>query len=120
MNRGGYANLTAAATATIQSQSMILGCITDMSTGRAIPNATVTATGNPNTATDLDGNYRMNLSPGVYTLTISRYGYQTLTLANTIILNNKATFLNMELTTPGALVISTISLPEGFVGQEQN
>jgi hypothetical protein len=99
---------------------MILGRITDMSSGRPIPNATVTATGGSNTPTDQEGNYRMSLSPGVYSLTISRNGYQTLTLSNVIVLSSKAALLNIELTTPGALAISTTSLPEGFVGTEQN
>jgi hypothetical protein len=98
---------------------MILGRITDMSTGRAIPNATVVATGGANTPTDQEGNYRMTLFPGVYSLTISRNGYQSLTLSSIIISSSKATLLNIELTTPGALAISTTSLRKGLSGRNK-
>jgi YD repeat-containing protein len=119
-DRGGYANLSATAACTVTAQSMMLGTIRDMSTEKVIYSAMITATGGKNTATDTKGFYRLVLSPGVYTVSISKSGYQTASLSPVIVYSNRATVLNVDLTTPGELAVATTSISDGLVGSEQN
>lgn len=120
MDRGGHGDLSAAATATVAARSMILGTVRDMSSERAVYNALISATGGKNTATDTKGNYRLSLNPGVYTVTVSKSGYQTATLSTIIVYSEKATVLNVYMTTPGALNIITDHINDGLVGRAQN
>ena len=57
------------------------------------------------------GFFGLSLDPGVYNITCSKTGYQTITLPNVVITAGQTTELNVELTTPGPLNITTSELP---------
>ena len=59
-----------------QNQLEIKGTITDESTGETIIGASVMHAEGKGAVTDIDGNYAIQLDPGIYTLTISFVGYE--------------------------------------------
>ncbi len=95
--RGGYIN-------------NLRGTVTDLSTGNTIPAVTV-STINGNTQTNGEGNYYLRITSGVYDVTFSKPGYQTLTISNVAIAEGKVTELNAKL--QPSEVVSTPNTPNG-------
>jgi outer membrane receptor protein involved in Fe transport len=70
----GLLNLTA--TNAIGQQATVKGTITDATTGESVPGVSVMADSVRGTASDLNGNYQLRLSPGKYTITYTYIGYR--------------------------------------------
>jgi len=76
------------------------GYVTDAATGAPIEKAMVTAAGNSE-ETNAKGYYKLCLPlPGTYTLTFSRFCYESTTIPNVLVEKDKFTTLNVALT-PG-------------------
>ncbi|MHB8092066.1 MAG: putative Ig domain-containing protein, partial [Syntrophales bacterium] len=128
-SKTGYQTITKSTTVVV-GQSTILdatlpvslsGTVKDMSTGNLITSVTVTATGGTTVQTNTSGYYALgSLSPGVYEITFTKSGYQTVTASNVVIRAGEATVLNMELTTPGLLNIATTALAPADTGNQYN
>ena len=128
-SKAGYQPITKSATvlagqATILDVAMpisLSGTVKDMSTGNLITSVTVTATGGTSAQTTTSGYYALgSLPPGVYDVTFSKSGYQTVTASNVVIRAGDATVLNMELTIPGYLTITVSALPPADTGNQYN
>lgn len=102
-----------------EGQEEIYGVVTDLATGNRIANATVSTIGR-SSQSDTTGSYSIALSPGVYDVTCSKTGYTSMTIPNVIVALGQATFLGMELTTPGPLNIVTTDLPAAETTIEYN
>ncbi len=108
-------------TATPKSAAPLSGTVCDISTGRPIANAILSIQGGRRVATNPQGEFEFDaLSAGVYDITVTKSGYQSLTLTNVIIMPGQPTVLSVELTTPGLLNIETTSLPAAEVGVPYN
>jgi hypothetical protein len=90
--------------------SSLKGTVTEMSTGNFISGVTV-STINGNTQTNGNGNYYFRITPGVYDVTFSKAGYQTLTISNVAITEGKVTELNVKL--QKSELLSTPNTPSG-------
>ena len=97
----------------------VAGKVTDFSTGRLISNAALSTVG-ATAHTAADGSYTLSLSSGVYNITVAKTGYQEITFSNVLVLPNTMTDLDVRLTTPGVLNISTPTLPAVEVGVDYN
>lgn len=74
------------------------GKIIDANTGEELPGATVMVDGTTNgTITDFDGNYSLELEPGVYRIRYSYISYQTQLFDSLIINANNVTLNNISL-----------------------
>ncbi|MFZ1705502.1 MAG: TonB-dependent receptor [Saprospiraceae bacterium] len=78
---------------------IIRGIVHESKTGEPILFGTVSVIGNHNLAisTDLDGNYEMSLSPGVYSIEFSYVGLKTTIVENIQVVSNQVTILNVLL-----------------------
>ncbi len=80
-------------------QGIIKGTITDKNTQELIPFANVKVEGTDFGAiTDFDGNYRIELPTGTYSLIISFVGYETVKKFNIELNSGNAQIVNVELT----------------------
>ncbi len=108
-------------TPTPKSPAPLSGTVTDISTGRPIANAIITVVGGRSVATNPQGEFEfVSLSPGVYDVTVSKTGYQTVTIGMVIVIPGQPAALNVQLTTPGLLNIETTSLPAVETGLPYN
>ena len=98
--------------------SAIFGTVTDLGTGSPLTNAAVSTTGKE-TQTASNGSYELVLDPGVYDVTFSKTGYQTVTIKEIVITKGQQTEQNVLMTT-GPLNITTTSLPPGETGNAYN
>ena len=97
------------------------GTVTDLYTGMIISSATVSTNLGQTTQTDNHGHYLFSsLNPGVYDLTLAKTGYQTVTIPMVIIRPDEILTLNVQLTTPGLLNITSTSLPSAETTVEYN
>ncbi|WP_372933030.1 TonB-dependent receptor, partial [Mariniphaga sediminis] len=88
------------------AQSMVSGVVTDGNDGTALPSANVYVEGTTNgTITNLNGEYRLLLGKGSYTIMVSFVGYTSQKEVITIV-DGKATNLNFQLS------------PEPIMGEE--
>ena len=81
-------------------KGIITGTITDKSTqGASLPFANIFIKGSSKgTISDVDGTFSLsNVAPGVYTLVFSFMGYETLEMPNVMVIEGKATELNVAL-----------------------
>ncbi len=92
------------------------GLVSDMSTGTPLSGVTLTSDKGGSIQTAGNGNYSFELSPGTYTVTFSKAGYQTRTISDVEIKTAESTELNVEMTPPGPLNIVTINLPGSETG----
>ena len=100
--------------------SSVYGTVTDLSTGAAVANPVV-ATSAGRSPQSSTGRYSLTyLSPGVYDITVSKTGYQTIMIPNVVIREGQITELNIELPTTGFLNITTRSLAPAETGVEYN
>ena len=61
----------------LQGQTLV-GVVTDQETGQTLPGATVLVAGTTlGTSTDVNGNYRLELTPGTHTITFHFIGYSS-------------------------------------------
>jgi hypothetical protein len=77
----GKLDIMAAVDAAPHTSAVVTGTVTDASSGSAVGNATIQAVGAGTTrtvTTDPSGHYRLTLAAGVYTFTLSGYGYAEL------------------------------------------
>lgn len=82
----------------------VRGIVTDAITGLPIPKVEVYAhEANRSVYTDENGYYDMRLLPGNYTLTFSRFGYESTTITDVSVVADEFTWLDVTLTpvTPG-------------------
>jgi outer membrane protein assembly factor BamB len=92
----------------------IYGVVTDISTGAPLTSATVTTIGGT-TQTGTRGEFVLVLNPGVYTLTITKTGYATLTTSSFYAGSGSAVTIDVNMTTPGSLNIVTSALASAEV-----
>jgi TonB-dependent receptor len=92
----------------------LAGKITDAKSSETLPGVTVTATGpvTLSTTTDVQGNYRLQLQPGTYTLTFKYIGYQTKVITLVEIKDGGLSELNIAMVTTtnqlsGVVITST-------------
>ncbi len=80
----------------IFAEQSVKGHVLDKKNNEALIGATVLVEGTTKaTSVDIDGNYRLNLAPGKYTLIASYVSYQTQKIANVEIKSNESTELNI-------------------------
>lgn len=89
----------------------LAGHVTDAGTSAPLPGATVTADNGSitvNTLTQADGSYTLTLpvSPPNYTVTASKYGYQTASVSGVVITNGGTTVQDFALNTAPSHVVS--------------
>lgn len=92
-------------------KTAIYGVVADISTGTPLASATVSTTG-ATTQTGTRGEFSLVLNPGVYTLTISKSGYQTTTVSYVVGGAGDAVDIDVNMTTPGLLNIVTTTLAD--------
>lgn len=99
----------------LAQQGTLSGKVTDKKTGEGAIGATVLVTGTTQAApVELDGSYRLKLTPGTYAITIQSIGYKPLTFTGIQIQADQTTTLN------GALEENAQALKEVVVtGQKQ-
>ena len=99
----------------------ISGTVQDLETGTPILGAVI-STLSDNTQSQTDGSFQLFLDPGVYDVTISKTGYETITLPNVVVTVNKTTNLDIKMTPPGPLnfISTTNSPPPAEVGVPYN
>ncbi len=74
----------------------ITGMVTDEKTGDPIIGATVSLKNTSlGTATDVDGNYLLQVQPGTFTVTVNYIGYQTKEVADVVVTEGAATSVNI-------------------------
>lgn len=79
------------------SQS-VKGLITDTKTGESLIGAVVSVKNTTiGVSSDIDGNYELNLSPGVYTLSVSYLSYFPLDINDVVVKKGEATLLNIPM-----------------------
>ncbi|MGD9732996.1 MAG: putative Ig domain-containing protein [Desulfamplus sp.] len=103
----------------LSNDGSIYGNVQDIGTGAAIANATVNS-GNNTVSSDNKGNYSISLPPGVHDLTFSKTGYQTITVNNIVVSEGNAKEVNIYLTTPGILNITSTTLAPAETGKAYN
>lgn len=90
----------------------IQGVVTDAETGETIPfvNVAIDIGGNlVGATTDFDGIYPLYpVPPGIYKVTFSYVGYETVVVENVEVLADKTTFLNVKLTTSTEILLCPI------------
>ncbi|MBF0236013.1 MAG: carboxypeptidase regulatory-like domain-containing protein [Desulfamplus sp.] len=87
------------------------GTISDISTGRPIAAAAISTNMGSTVQSDPQGYYQFDtLLSGVYDITVSKTGYQSVTFSNVVIYPSQSNYLNVLLTTPGLLNIETTTL----------
>ncbi|MFZ4858968.1 MAG: putative Ig domain-containing protein [Desulfuromonadaceae bacterium] len=103
---------------TANAYSTVLGTITDMSTGLPISGATVALNTGANASTNANGiyNFSTTITPGTYSITVSKTGYQSLSATNLIVSSAQNGIANLILPTTGPLNITTIVLPSATAG----
>ena len=103
-----------------EDMGFVHGLVLDMVTQQPIANATITA-GSESVQSDSNGFFgEVILFAGVYDVTCSKTGYQTITIPNVVVTASQATELNIYLTTPGPLNIVTTELPSATTGEPYN
>ncbi len=99
----------------------IAGYARDFATDSPLSGAVISANTGRSTASDQDGAYRLGLEdPGLYDITVSKTGYQTITMENVQVQEDEDTILDIYLTVPGPLNIVSTSLPQGTTGVPYN
>ena len=99
----------------------LTGSVTDMSTGKNISSAVVSVNEQYQTKTNNNGIYVLDISyPGLYDVTFSKTGYQTLKVESIYLASYDNHELNVCLTTPGLLNIIAAKLPDTQTGQPYN
>ena len=79
------------------SQS-IVGIVTDAKTQETLPGVTVSVKNNAQgTASNLDGNYQLDIPPGKYTVTASYISYATLEITDVEVKKGQASTLNISM-----------------------
>ncbi len=100
---------------------VISGTVTDFSTVRPIPSVTLTTNSGASVQSDSAGQFAFyGLNSGVYDITITKTGYQTITIRNVVVMENQTTKLDVVLNSPGFLNITTTSLPSAEAEVEYN
>src|SRR4051794_36323586 len=83
-----------------QQVGSLTGIVTERSTLKPVPSASVQLTSNLSTITDSAGRFSLTAVPtGSYTLTLTAVGYKQYTLYNLIITSGNEATLNIELET---------------------
>lgn len=91
----------------IFAEQSVKGHVLDKKNNEALIGATVLVEGTTKaTSVDIDGNYRLNLAPGKYTLIASYVSYQTQKIANVEIKANESTELNFMMEEAGLMLKS--------------
>jgi len=108
-NKYNYLTITKESIEVFEEKSTILnitlpltlsGKVTDALTGKPLCDVIVSSDDNKSTLTDDEGNYFLNgISPKTYSISFSKYGYQSIHKLNVVISDNKQTVLNVSLPT---------------------
>ncbi|MEA3486996.1 MAG: putative Ig domain-containing protein [Thermodesulfobacteriota bacterium] len=118
---GNISTVPATAGFTLIRSDVLSGKVVDLSTGNPIPGVTVSTSIGGSAQTDPNGNYNLeNMFPGVYDITFAKTGYAALTVSNFFISATRNNILNVELTTPGLLNITTSTLPAAETNETYN
>ena len=81
---------------------IIRGSVKDKNTGEAIIGANIVIDGTTTgTATDVNGNYKLSVAVGTYTLKVSFLGYKTFTKYNIVVNTGNDQIVNFELEEEG-------------------
>lgn len=87
----------------------IAGKVTDEKTGETVIGANVIIKGTANgTATDVDGNFVLNVAAGTYTVEVKYIGYQTKEVADVKVAGNGTTDLNIAMTEASSTTLNEV------------
>ena len=87
------------ASALAQKNGVIMGSVKALNTGKVLKGASITADGiEVNTVSDQEGNYKLTLPVGIYTLRANFIGYQNVEKYNIVLTTGNAQIINFELT----------------------
>ena len=90
--------------------NLIVGYIRDSGTDNPVSGAAISADTGRSTTSALDGSYRLGFkAPGLYDLTVSKSGYQTITVENVQVNEDEVTTMDIYLTKPGYTISGRVS-----------
>jgi hypothetical protein len=115
-DRYGWGRIDAfAAVSEVAIKQGIMGTVTDANTGLPVSKASVTA-GGRTAVTDANGNYKLRLASGTYSVTFSAWSYYDNTINNVVVSDNVFTTLNDALTPipPGYVAGHVYFQPSGI------
>lgn len=78
-------------------KGVITGRVTERTTGQPVASAKIKIAGKAETAADEDGNYRLEIAPGVYDVQISAVNFNAIIKNQIGVTGNRNTLLNVEL-----------------------
>ncbi len=106
---------------TATAYSTVLGTVTDQSSGLPVVGATVTLNTAAMTTTTADGSYDFgSLSPGAYSISVTKTGYQTATKAYLAVDSSNSAKADLLLPTIGTLNITSTKLFSATAGEAYN
>jgi outer membrane receptor protein involved in Fe transport len=80
------------------SKGFIIGQVTERTSGQPIAGARISVKNGVETTSDADGNFRLEIEPGVYDLEISASGFAPIIKNQIGVTGNRNTLLNVQLT----------------------
>jgi outer membrane receptor protein involved in Fe transport len=99
-----------------QTQTVLTGKVTDPALNEDLIGASVKilkgTTMVRGTITDVSGDFRVNIDPGVYNLEISYTGYNTQQLSGVQVLTGQLNIVNVELAASSATLLNTVEIKE--------
>lgn len=102
-------------TCNLSAQTLIKGVVKDAKTQESLVGVTIAIKGTTNgTITDMDGNYRLDVAPGKYTLVTSYISYATQEITNIEVKRGETSILNIN------MAEATTDLGEVVVTARQN
>ena len=80
-----------------QTHGYLVGTVTDANSGEALIGVNITVTADKGTVTDINGNYKLRLNAGTYTVNFQYTGYQTKSIEKVIINSNEDNRLDIRM-----------------------
>lgn len=106
---------------TVSAISTVFGTITDVATGLPVVGATISINTGATVTSTASGYYEFgNLTPGTYTVTVDKAGYQTTKRASCVITLSKSSQANIFLHTIGLLNFTSKQLYSATAGESYN
>ena len=110
--------LLSAGAAQAQATATVVGTLLDAETSETLIGATVAVSGTgTGTSTDIDGNYRLSLAPGTYTLAFSYIGYDAQTVENVVLAAGETVRFDRQLVLASAGLGEVVVQAEAVVAE---